>query len=884
MAVKVKLGGGGKRYDDGGARPRRGQASRPLWKRALLGLTVVALACLVLGAIVFGYYYNHYQHVVDDRMNSGPLFAHTAQIYAAPREVRTGQTLTAAAIAQDLHRAGYNSNPQLGSYTVAGDSITIKPGPSSFHNTDGATITTTGGIVQAISADNGASLRAYELEPQVITSLSEGKNRIKRRLVTYDQIPRGLVDAVTAIEDRKFFQHSGLNVVTMAGWVWHDLIGDRRVRGGGSTLTMQLAKLLFVPPNRSSAIEIANYKFRQIIVAFQLEARFNKQQIFEIYANEINLGQRGSFAVNGFGEASQAYFGKDLRQLDVAESALLAGIIQRPNYFNPFRHPERVIERRNLVLRSMVETGALTAGQAERAEADPLKLAPQNVDASEAPYFVDMVHDQLQQRIGDQTGGSPLRIYTSLDPDLQRAAAEAVNAGMQKVDAAIRARHKNDANFTMPQVALVALNPHTGQVLALVGGRNYGTSQLNHAIAKRPVGSIFKPFVYATAEQGAVNGQQLGGSVDAQGNPTEGGIFTATTILNDTQTTFTYDSGRLTYSPRNYEDHYYGSVSAAVALAMSLNNATVSLGEKVGFENVAALGRASGIAGVKGTPAVALGAYDATALDMAGAYTVFANGGVHLNPWLLASVRNDKGDVVADFTPQARQVMDPKAAFLTSGLLEGVMNFGYGTAVRKAGFTAPAAGKTGTDHDAWFAAYSSNLICVVWVGNDDYTDVKMSGAIAAAPIWAEFMNRAIKLPQYSDMKAFTPPPGISYYRIDKASNQLADETCPAAYNEVFLDGTQPHNTCSHMGDGNGLMDKLFGSGSSTADTNMTGGGSGISNSPDGQPGQPAQPHRNFFQKMFGLGGKKPEDGTNSGQPSQPNAPQATPAQPIVIPR
>jgi penicillin-binding protein 1B len=884
MAVKVKLGGGGKRYDDGGARPRRSQTYRPLWKRALLGLTVLALACLVLGAIVFGYYYNHYQHVVDDRMNNGPLFAHTAQIYAAPREVRTGQTLTAATIAQDLRRAGYNSNPQLGSYTVTGDSITIKPGPSSFHNTDGATITTTGGIVQAISAENGASLRAYALEPQVITSLSEGKNRIKRRLVTYDQIPKSLVGAVTAIEDRKFFEHSGLNVTTMAGWVWHDLIGDRRVRGGGSTLTMQLAKLLFVPPNRSSAVEIANYKFRQIIVAFQLEARFNKQQIFEIYANEINLGQRGSFAVNGFGEASQVYFGKDIKQLDVAESAMLAGIIQRPNYFNPFRHPERVIERRNLVLRSMVETGVLTAGQAERAEAEPIKLAPQNVDASEAPYFVDLVHDQLQQRLGDQQSSGTLRIYTSLDPELQRAAADTVAEMMPRIDEMIRQRHKGDGVIKYPQVSLVALDPHTGQVLALVGGRNYGQSQLNHGVSSRPTGSIFKPLVYATAFAQSVNGQPLGDS----------GTFTALTQLNDDPQDFG-TSGR-SYTPGNFErGEYPGMVTAATALEHSLNIATISLAQRVGFENVAAMARSAGISSARPTPSVAIGTYSATPMDMAGVYTVFANRGVHLNPWLLASVRNDRGDIVADFTPEARQVLDPKVAYLTQSMMEGVMSRGTAAGVRGLGFTAPAAGKTGTSHDVWFAGYSSNLLCVVWIGNDDYTDIsdnltrKVQGADTAAPIWANFMKRAIKLPQYSDMRPFNDPPGgVSNYSIDRISSQLADGSCPGkTATMAFLDGTEPHNTCSHMGDGNGLMDKLFGSSSSTADTNMTGGGSGTSTSPDGQPsqpGQPAQPHRNFFQKMFGLGGKKPEDGTNSGQPSQPNAPQPAPAQPIVIPR
>jgi penicillin-binding protein 1B len=860
MAVKVKIGnGGGRRYDEAGrgTPPSRLRFQHPLWKRALLFVVVIALGCTLIGAIVFGYYYNHYQHVVDDRLNNGPLFASTSQVYAAPKEIRIGQTLTAASIGQELRHAGYNSNPQLGTYNVSGDQITIKPGPRSFHSTDGATITTTDGTVQSIAADNGAPLRAYELEPQLITGLSEDKNRIKRRLVTYNQIPPQLVQAVTAIEDRRFFEHNGINLTTMAGWVWHDLIGDRRVRGGGSTLTMQLAKLLFVPPNRSSAFETAKYKFRQIIVAFQLESRFNKQQIFEIYSNEINLGQRGSFAINGFGEAAQVYFGKDLKQLDVSECALLAGIIQRPNYFNPFRHPERVLERRNLVIRSMMETGALSQEAGERAQAEPLKLAPQNVDASEAPYFIDMVHDQLQQRLGNQSPNGVLRIYTSLDPDLQRAAAEAVTDMMPRIDEMIRKRHKGNDPIKYPQVSLVALDPHTGKVLALVGGRSYGLSQLNHAMSSRPTGSIFKPLVYATAFAQSLNGTPLGDS----------GTFTALTLLNDDSQDFGTD-GR-PYTPGNFErGEYPGMVTAETALEHSLNIATISLAQRVGYENVAAMARSAGIASARATPSVAIGTYSATPMDMAGVYTVFANSGVHLNPWLLASVRNDRGDIVADFTPEARQVLDPKTAYLTQSMMEGVMTRGTAASVRTMGFTAPAAGKTGTSHDVWFAGYSSNLLCVVWIGNDDYTDIsdnltrKVQGADTAAPIWADFMKRAIKLPQYSDMKAFTPPAGVSNYRIDKVSNQLADDSCPAAYTAAFLDGTQPQSYCSHMGDsGTSLMNKLFGTGSSTSGTDTSGGQVG----PDGQP------HRNIFQKMFGLG-KKQEEGT-----------QAAPAQPTVPP-
>ena len=847
MALKVKIRGGAK----------HGVVSRTLVRGALIAVAALAV---VFGA-VFAVFYFRYQHVVDDRLAKGPLFAPVAQIYAAPREVRAGQVLTADEIGRDLRQAGYNTNPQLGTYQINGDNIFIKPGAQSFHSTDGATIATTGGAVTSITAENGAALRAYQLEPQLISSLSEDKNRTKRRLVTYNEIPPRMVQAVLAIEDRRFFEHSGINLGRTVKCGFEDILAHH-MSCGGSTLTQQLARGFFLSPEKR-----IRRKLIEILISFQLESRFSKQQIFEMYANQINLGQRGSFAVNGFGEAAQAFFGKDLRQLSTAECAMLAGIIQSPNRLNPYRHPERAIERRNLVLDAMVDTGALTPAEATRAKAEPLHLAPQNVDASEAPYFVDLVHEQLAQRISEnELAHDSLRIYTSLDPELQRTASEAVEAGMVRVDDLIRRQHRApkggvEGPITYPQVALVALDPHTGEVRALVGGRNYGQSQLNHAMSKRPTGSIFKPFVYAAAYNMSLNGTTLG----------DGNIFTATTILNDTPTTFTYDNGRQTYNPRNKLSGYKGDVTAIYALAHSLNNATISLGQQVGFENVAALARASGVTAARGTPSVALGSYSATPLDMAGAYTVFANGGVHLTPWLLASVRNANGDIVSDFAPQATQVMDPRAAYLTQSLLQGVMSFGTGAAVRSLGFTAPAAGKTGTSNDVWFAAYTSNLLCVIWIGNDDYTDIKLQGATAAAPIWAAFMNRAIKLPQYSDAKQFTAPAGVTNARLDKTTNLLANATCPDDYNAAFLDGTAPQNSCTGMGDTPAsLLERVFGMGGNRASTETDpsqqppapiertdlNGNPVPLNSADTNPDGTPKKKQNIFRKLFGGGNNK----------------------------
>jgi penicillin-binding protein 1B len=656
-----------------------------------------------------------------------------------------------------------------------------------------------------------------------------------------------------AIEDRRFFEHGGINYVRTVKCAVQDIIAHR-MNCGGSTLTQQLARGFFLSSEKTYSRKLA-----EIVITYQLEGRFSKQQIFEMYANEINLGQRGSFAINGFGEAAQAYFGKDLRQLDLAECALLAGMIQRPNYFAPYRHPDRAMDRRNVVLDSMVETGAITDAQAARAKAEPIRLAPPDADASEAPYFVDLVHDQIVQRLGDSdVAHSALRIYTSLDPELQRAAATAIDAGMKNVDELVRHRYfilhhtkgqkfskdyVPDGHVTYPQVALVALNPHTGQILALVGGRNYGDSQLDHVLAERPTGSIFKPFVYAAAFNTSLDGTDLGSS----------GVFTALTKINDDAQEF--GTNGQSYMPGNFvRGEFPGMVTAADALAHSLNIATIALAQMVGYDNVAALARSAGIVNARGTPSVAIGTYNATPLEMAGAYTIFANNGVHLKPWVLASVRNSQGDIVADFAPEAKQILDPRSAFLTQSLLEGVMTYGTGSSVRAHGFTAPAAGKTGTEHDSWFAGYSSNLLCVIWIGNDDYTDIKLQGADAAAPVWAEFMNRAIRIPQYSDMKPLGPVPnGVEVLRIDRMTDLIADDSCPNdSFSAAFLIGAAPQGTCSHMGeDSQSLGSRLFGlfTGKSAAPVEPT---------PD-SPQTDATKHRNLLQKIFGTGKDKPKD-------------------------
>jgi penicillin-binding protein 1B len=866
VAVKIKL-----------PRSIAPAGSRTLLFRALAVCLVAVLAVAAIGASVFGYYYFKYEHIVDDRLEK-PLFANTAKIYAAPRQVRTGQRLSARIVAQELREAGYTEDgagaaSPLGTYALNAESITIHPGPESYHAPENATVTFDSGSVAQITGANSQQLSSYELEPVLITGLSD-QTRTKRRLVTYDELPKYLVPAVTSIEDRRFFSHGGVDYIGVLRAMSKDM-ATRRLGQGGSTLTMQLARGFFLTPEKHF-----KRKLIEIVITFQLEHRFSKQQIFQMYANQIPLGQQGSFAINGFGEAAEVFFGKDLARLNLPECALLAGLIQSPSRLNPERHPQRAVERRNLVLDAMVETGEISKAEAEEAKATPLKLAPPSYEQDQAPYFVDMVREQVNAKLGDPNWNQEgLRIYSSLDPDLQNAATAAVEAGMKSVDALVDKRRDRAAStgetIPYPQVALVALDPHTGQVLALVGGRNYGLSQLNHAVAHRPTGSIFKPFVYAAAFNSALAGTQL---TDATGQT---GIFTPAMMLADQQQDYDFGNGQV-YTPRNFHGDYHDQVTARVALQKSLNNATISLAQMVGFNNVASLAREAGIRSARGTPSVAIGSYDATPIEMAGAYTIFANSGGRVDPWMLASVRTTNGDPLADFPQNTRPVLDPRVAYLTTDLLENVIDHGTGFIVRSMGFTAPAAGKTGTSHDAWFAGYTSNLLCVVWVGNDDYSDIKMTGTAAAAPIWGEFMKRAVALPQYSDTKQFVAPPGVVEVRLDKQTNLLSDAACPDSYVTAFLDGTQPTDTCDNAnGDQRNVFQKIFGLGQSAATPPQT-------QTQPPSPGQPpqqaaaaastAQPAAGtpapakkpgFFGRLFG---QKPKDPDPAPTPA-PTPPQ-----------
>jgi penicillin-binding protein 1B len=822
-----------------GAKGRKGRLPRdPIIRVALLAFLSVTV--LVVG--FFSYFYVKYGRIVDEKFRSA-VFSNSAKIYAGPKVVRVGSTFTVRDIASELRRAGYgekDGDSMLGSYHTHGGSIEVFPGPESYHSPEPATITIADGKVSAIHSKSAGDLAAYELEPQLITSLFDAEQRSKRSLVKYDDIPKVLVDAVVSIEDRRFFQHGGVNFLRLAEAAWIDFTHQRHQQGG-STITMQLSRAFFLTPEKTM-----KRKLIEMLIAVQLEQKFTKQQILEFYANRVDLGQRGSFAISGFAEGARSYFNKDLKDITLPEAALLAGLIQAPSFLSPYRHPERALERRNTVLESMVETRAITREQADKAKAAPLKLAPPNVEASDAPYFVDMVRDAVIGKLNErELNDQSYRIYTALDPELQGAAARAVETGMKLVDDQITKMRtkkvkvgKNKYETTVApgpqaQVALVAMDPHTGEIKALVGGRNYGMSQLNHALAKRPTGSIFKPFVYAAAVNTALDGSTA--------------VLTPASMVPDQPSTFSY--GDQIYEPRNYKEEYHGDVTLRYALAMSLNNATVKVAEEVGYDKVADLAKNAGIATVKATPAMALGAYDATPVDMTAAYTSFANGGVRLSPVLVNSVRTAQGDVVMNFGTDKKQVLDPRVAYIMTNMMEGVMNFGTAFAVRARGFNAPAAGKTGSSHDGWFAGYTSNLLCIVWVGYDDYSDLRLSGAQTAAPIWAEFMKKAITLPQYSDTRGFNQPEGVVDVQLDKATNRLATPSCPDTYTIAFVSGTEPRDTCDQSGGVQGFFSRMFGGNSEKPLPPPGSNGNPQAANGVQTEGDPAKKKKSFFGKI-----------------------------------
>jgi penicillin-binding protein 1B len=856
------------------------------WTSAF-GLTLLGIVFFIVFvcASVFAWYYVKYGRMIEARL-SGHVLQNTTQIFSAPEQISTGQAWGPDDLAQYLQRTGYRpteDDTALGQYTVQGNIVEVRPSKLSyFAGSNAIAVKFAGKSIQSIRPLSGGSdLGIADIEPQLITNLFDS-SRDKRRPVRYEDLPPTLVNAILSAEDKRFFEHPGFDFIRIFGAAWNDLRHGSRLQGA-STITMQVARTFFLSTDRNW-----RRKLSEAMLSFELEQRFNKKQIFEMYANEVYLGNRGSFGIRGFAQASVAYFGKDLRQLTLQECAFLAGIIRAPNYYSSAdRHPERGAQARDRVLPQMLDNKFITEADVQDAKRAPLKIIRTSVSGNEAPYFVDMVKDHLLDKYSEnELLSENFRVYTTLDPALQRAAVAALDAGVKNVDTLLAKRYdkwkreakKKGSDEPIPQVqaAMVVLDPRTGEIRALIGGRDYGQSQLNHAIAHRQPGSVFKPFVYSAAFTNAVDGVQP--------------VITPVTTVDDEPTTFEFEGQE--YTPNNYGEKFMGRVTVREALTNSLNVATVKVAELIGYGRVVQIARQMGLGNnIRATPAVALGAYEMTPVDVAAGYTAFGQNGLRAEPQFLRSVVSANSTVLEKASPQTHQVLDPRVAYLVTSVLKDVLNRGTGASVRAHGFTLPAAGKTGTSRDGWFAGYTSNLVCVIWVGFDDNRDLGLPGGTAAAPMWADFMLKATALPGYRNVKDFDLPEGVQTAVLDPESLELATPNCPTTKDEVFVTGSAPTQFCELHGGGRGIVSStgsflshIFGGGEKKPEDGTPGGTppAGTKYDPNRPPnatGQGPDPgakevneedkKKNPLKKIFGIfgGKKKPEPGkTDPGQP------------------
>jgi penicillin-binding protein 1B len=745
-----------------------------------VAISIVFVAAL--SALIF--YCHRFSKLIDARL-SGELIQGESRIYTAPKRIIVGEAITSNQLARYLQTAGYleaRSTEATGRIVLTESSMDITPSANSYFAGKNALSVSFANerISQLRALDSGNRLISAEVEPELITGLF-GSNREKRRPLSYEELPQTLINAVLCAEDKRFFDHPGFDPIRILGAAWADLRRGAKAQGA-STITMQTARSFFFSNQRKWG-----RKFQETLMALILEHRFNKARIFELYANEIYLGNRGSFAIHGFGEAAQAYFGKDLRQLNLGQICFLAGIIRAPNrYSSAERRLERAAEARDRTLSLMVTNKFITQNQAKEASAMPLHLVSGTLGESPAGHFVDMIKDELLDKFSEEELiAQNYRIYTTLDSELQRAAASAVDWGLKNVDTQLAKTYarwrKHGEAVPLPQAALVALNPQTGEIKALVGGRDYATSQLNHALTSRQPGSAFKPFVYAAAFENALENTEP--------------VLTPLSTVVDEPTTFSFDGRE--YAPNNYGREFYGDVTLRDALVHSLNVATVKVAEQIGYEHVVQLAKRLGLeSDIKPTPAVALGAYELTPIEVAAGYTAFANYGIRSETVSLQRVVSPEGILLKNSVFRRRNVLDPRVAYLVTSVLQDVINRGTGAGVRARGFNAPAAGKTGTSHDGWFVGYTTNLICVVWVGFDDNRELGLSGASSSGPIWAEFMKKAVMLPGFANAQEFERPEGVVSITVDPETKMLATPECPVTRQEVFIAGTEPTASCT----------------------------------------------------------------------------------------
>ncbi len=722
-------------------------------------LTVLALAG---DALVRSY--NYHAQIIDARLAGGYLTSRPG-LYAAPRVLQAGQKFTVEKLVATLRRAGYlestASGVWSGSFTAKGAVVEIRPTSQITNQPRLVRVTFEGEHIVELTGD-GVGLELFTLEPEILSNDLSSKAG-KREILAYNEIPPVLVHAILSIEDRRFFEHSGVDVKGLARALLRN-VSDEKIGQGGSTITQQLVKNTYLTPEKTF-----RRKYAEAMLSLALEQRLSKQDIFALYCNEIYLGQRGAVAVRGVKEASRVFFGKELDQISLAEAALLAGMIQSPARYSPVHHPDAALARRNIVLGAMRDNGAITQDQLSSASAEPVALAPdRSLDNSLAPYFVDYVNRVAQAEF--ETSGESQRIYTTIDLELQQLAEQALKRQMDRLDKVYAGRN------VKPQAALVAMDPHTGNVLAMVGGRNYAQSQLNRVTdAHRQPGSTFKPFVYAAA--------------------LEDGMSPIQTFM-DAPREFVYDRNK-TYRPANYGGGYsMREVTLRAGLVKSLNVVTVDVALQTGLARIANLATRFGLPKPERYPALALGTEEVTPLELATAYSVFVNGGLRIYPKVIASVSEPPG---THNLPPTEQVISPTTSYMITNMLAAVIDRGTARKARGAVPGTAIAGKTGTSRDGWFVGYSQNLVCAVWIGFDDNAQLGLTGSEAALPAWAEFMQEAVAVRPDLGGSNFECPEGIKFVEIDSTNGLISTVWCPLRELIAVTERTSPHLECYFHG-------------------------------------------------------------------------------------
>jgi len=760
-----------------GTIPRR-RVSLQLWayrhRLAILG-SVGAVLLTFLGVLA------HFTSVVVARFE-GHRWNLPSRIYSDMFVLRAGDGGSPEKLVRKLERLLYQADADAparpGHFRRRGNVVEVFARdfryPGKFFRGYPVQVEFGNGKVASVQDASGEAARALVVEPELLGSVF-GEEFQDRSLVSLDELPQSLKDAVLVTEDRDFYRHAGVSIRRSVGALLTNV--KTGARQGGSTLTQQLVKNLYLSPART-----LRRKAIEAVLAVILDARYSKDEILEAYLNEIYLGQYGSVAVNGVGEAARHYFGKEASDLDLAESATLAAMIKAPNVYSPLHNPAKARQRRDLVLRLMREEKKIDEAALQQALRVPVVSLSGAESRTNAPHFVDFVKGELQARFGKQMKTEGLQIYTTLDVDLQQAAQRAVTQGLATLEKNYK-RLAANAKQEPLQGALIVLEPRTGAVKAFVGGRDYRLSQFNRVTqAHRQPGSLFKPFVYLAAFARRDLEKPI----------------TPATILEDTPITVTWGRGGEDeqWSPHDYDGDYRGAMTARRALELSINIPTVRTALAAGLPAVLATARAAGVGSrLRPYPSVALGAFEVSPLEIAAAYAVFANGGVRVDPIAIVGVQTAEGAVLDRKETPLRPVLPADAVFLVDSMMRGAVDRGTASTARAGGVKGILAGKTGTTNDyrdAWFIGFSPRFLAAVWVGYDDNRPVKLTGTQAAVPIFADFSR---SVPPQLFAENFPVPSDIVTAEIDPETGGLSTPQCPRRVSEFFISGTQPRFEC-----------------------------------------------------------------------------------------